>query len=80
MHIEFKVGEHVFLKVKDKIISMRLGNYLKLEAQYCGPFEIIERIGLVACMLILPATMCIHNVFHAFFLKNYFPNANRVID
>ena len=41
---EFKVGYHVFLKVKSNRSSLKLGNYSKLAARYCGPFEILERI------------------------------------
>jgi hypothetical protein len=62
--IDFKVGEHVFLIVKAKRSSLRLGSCPKLAVRYCGPFEILEKIGLVAYILSLPASMCIHNVFH----------------
>jgi hypothetical protein len=44
---------------------MKLGNFTKLTTRFCGPFEILERIGPVACMLALPASMTVHNVFHA---------------
>jgi hypothetical protein len=44
-HKEFKVGDHVFLRVKANKRSLKLGNCSKLVAQYCGPFEILERIG-----------------------------------
>ena len=44
---EFQVGEHVFLKVIAKKSSLRLGNCKKLVARFCGPFEILRRIGLV---------------------------------
>jgi hypothetical protein len=47
-HREFKVGDHVFFKVKANIIFLKLGNYSNLETIYCGPFEILERIGLVS--------------------------------
>jgi hypothetical protein len=40
-HREFKVGDHVFLKVKDNKSSLKLGNCSKLAACYCGPFEIL---------------------------------------
>jgi hypothetical protein len=79
-HKEFKVGDHVFLKVKAKRSSPKLGNCSKMVARYCGPFEILERIGIVAYMLSLPASMCIHNVFHVSLLKKYVPDANHVID
>jgi hypothetical protein len=79
-HREFKVGEHVFLKVKANRSSLKMGNYSKLEARFCGPFEILERIGSVAFMLALPASMIAHNVFYVSFLKKYIPDANHVID
>jgi hypothetical protein len=37
-HRDFKVDDHVFLKVKERCSSMKLGNLSKLEAHYCGPF------------------------------------------
>jgi len=80
MHREFKVGEHVFLKVKSKKSSLKLGIFSKLAARYCGTFDILERIVPIACMLSLPTSMCIHNLFHVSFLKKYVPGANHVID
>jgi hypothetical protein len=80
MHREFKVGDHVFLKVKAKKGSLKLGNCSKLVARYCGLFEILERIGPVAYMIALPASMYVHNVFHVSLLKKYIPDANHVID
>jgi hypothetical protein len=40
-HREFKVGDHVFLKVKANKSSLKLENYSKLTAHYYGPFEIL---------------------------------------
>jgi hypothetical protein len=79
-HREFKVGDHVFLKVKANRSSLKLGNCSKLAARYCGPFEILERIGPVAYMIALAASMYVHNVFHVSLLKKYIPGANHVID
>jgi hypothetical protein len=79
-HREFKVGDHVFLKVKANRSSLKLGSCAKLAARFCGPFEILERIGPVAYMLALPASMTVHNVFHVSLLKKYVPDANHVID
>jgi hypothetical protein len=79
-HGEFKVGDHVFLKVKANRSSLKLGNYSKLAAHYYGPFEILERIGPVAYMIELPASMFFHNIFHVSLLKKYIPDANHVID
>jgi hypothetical protein len=80
IHKEFKVGDHVFLKVKANRSSLKLGNCAKLEARFCGPFEILERIGLAAYMLALPASMTIHNVFNVSLFKKYILDANNVID
>ena len=74
------MGDHVFLKVKANISSLKLGKCLKLAAKYCGSFEIIERIGPVAYMIALPESVSVHNVFHVSFLEKYIPDANHVID
>jgi hypothetical protein len=74
------VGDHVFLKVKANITSLKLRNCSKLATKYCGPFEILERIGPIDYMLALPASMIVHNVFHVSFLKKYILGANHVID
>jgi hypothetical protein len=79
-HMEFKVGDHVFLKVKANKSSLKLGNCSKLAAHYCGPFEILERIGPVVYMIALHASMSVHNVFHVSLLKKYIHDASHVID
>jgi hypothetical protein len=79
-HREFKVGDHVFLKVKANRSFLKLGNFSKLVAHYCGPFEILERIGPMAYMISLPASMCVNNLFHVSLLKKYIHDANHVID
>jgi hypothetical protein len=77
---EFKVGEHVLLKVKFKKRSLKLGSCSKLAARLCGPFEILDIIGPIAYMLALPASMNVHNVFHVSLLKKYVHDPNHVID
>jgi hypothetical protein len=74
------VGDHVFLKVKENRSSMKLGSCSKLAARFCGPFQILERIGPVAYMLSLSTSIIVHNVFHVSLLKKYIPNANHAID
>ena len=66
---EFQVGEHVFVKVKPKKRSFKLGSCAKLAPRYCGMFEISARVGLVACQLALPLNIRIHNVFYISILK-----------
>jgi hypothetical protein len=79
-HREFKVGDHVFLKVKANISSLKLGNCSMLAAHYCGLFEILERIGPVDYMIALLASMSVHNLFHVSLLKKYILDSNHVID
>jgi hypothetical protein len=79
-HREFKVGDHVFLKVKSERSSLKLGSCPKLVARYCGPFEVLERIVPIAYMIVLPTSMRIHSMFHVSLLKKYVPNHNHVID
>jgi hypothetical protein len=79
-HREFKVGDHVFLKVKANRSSLKLGNCSKLAACYCGSFDILEMIGPIAYMIAFHASMSIHNVFHVSFLKKYISDANHFID
>jgi hypothetical protein len=76
---EYKVGEHVILKVKPKKISLNLGSCTKLAAIFCGPFEILDKIGSVAYMFALLGSMNVHNVFHVSFLKKYVHDPNHVI-
>jgi hypothetical protein len=66
-HLEFQVGDHVYLKVKARKRSLKLGNYAKLAPRFCGPFKILTRIGPVAYQLALLANLRIHNVFQFLF-------------
>ena len=47
-HVEFGVGEYVFLKVSPMRGVMRFGKKGKLAPRYVGPFEIVDRVGDVA--------------------------------
>jgi hypothetical protein len=44
-HKEFKVGDHMYLRVKPKRSSLRMGMCAKLAPHYCGPFEVLEKWG-----------------------------------
>ena len=68
---EFHVGDHVYLKVKPKNSTLILGKYKKLEPMYCGPFEILAKLGPVAYQLALPPNIKVHNVFHVSILTRY---------
>ena len=38
---EFNVGDHVYLKVREKKSPLKIGSCAKLSLRYCGPFEVI---------------------------------------
>jgi hypothetical protein len=79
-HMEFQVGDNVYLKVKARKSSLKLGNCSKLAPRFYGPFEILARIGPVAYQLAFPANLRIHNVFHVSFLKKYIHDPTHMID
>ena len=69
--LEFKVGDHVFLKVMPKRGVVRFGKRRKLSPRFIWPFEILERIGVVAYQLALPPSMSgVHEVFHVSMLES----------
>ena len=70
--LEFKAGEHVFLKVSPCRGIRRFGLKGKLSQRYIGPFEVLERVGSVAYRLALPPQLAhVHNVFHVSVLRGY---------
>lgn len=79
MFKEFQVGEHVYFHIKPKKSSLRIGSCAKLAPWYYGSFEILGRIGLVACRLALPPIVKVHDVFHISFLKRYIKVVDHVI-
>jgi hypothetical protein len=79
--LSFEVGDHVFLKVSPSKGIMRFGIKGKLSPRFIGPFEILERIGLVAYRLALPPSFGgIHDVFHVSMLKKYVYNPSHIIE
>ncbi|GJZ89235.1 putative reverse transcriptase domain-containing protein [Tanacetum coccineum] len=63
-------GDHVLLKVSPWKGADRFGKKGKLAPRYVGPFEITERIGLIAYRLRLPQELNgVHDMFHVSNLK-----------
>jgi hypothetical protein len=50
-----------------------------LEPSFCGPFEVLARIGTMSYQLALFANLKIHNFFHVSLLKKYIHDPNRII-
>ena len=77
---DFSVGDHVYLIVREKKSSLKLGSCAKMSPRYRGPFEVLERIGPVAYRLAFLASTRAHNVFHVSLLKKYVHDPNHVIN
>ncbi|GJV93332.1 hypothetical protein Tco_1541145 [Tanacetum coccineum] len=68
--LEFEVGDRVMLKVSPWKGVIRFGKKGKLAPRYVGPFEILERVDLVAYRLRLPEELSgVHDTFHVSNLK-----------
>ena len=70
----------MFIKVRPKKSSLRLGSCAKLVARYHGPSEILSRIGQVDYQLALPPNLRVHNIFHISVLKKYVHDATHVVN
>ena len=79
--LEFEVGDHVFLKVVPKRGVVKFGKRGKLSSRFIWLFEILERVGTVACRLDLPPSMSgVHEVFQVSMLQKYTPDPAHVVD
>ena len=75
------MGDHVFLKVMPKRGVIRFGKRGKLAPRYIGPFEVLERVGIVEYQLALPRSLSsVHEVFHVSMLRKYTPDPAHVVD
>ena len=79
--LEFKAGDHVFLKVMPKRGVIRFGKRGKLSPGYIGPFEVLERVGAVAYRLALPPSLSsVYEVFHIFMLQKCTSDPTHIVD
>ena len=60
---------------------IRFGKRGKLSPRYIGPFEVLERVGVVAYRLALSASLSsVHEVFHVSILWKYPPDPTHIVD
>ncbi|XP_073300552.1 uncharacterized protein [Primulina huaijiensis] len=79
--VEFNVGEKAYVKVSPMRGVFRFSNAGKLNPRYVGPFEILKKVGTLACRLALSPSMSrIHNVFHVSQLRRYIPDPSHVLE
>jgi hypothetical protein len=76
---EFKMGDHVYLRINPRRSSLKMGACAKLAPQYCGPFGVLDRVGPIAYRIALSPIVKAHNVFHVSLLKKYVHDANHII-
>jgi hypothetical protein len=77
----YEVGDKVFLRVKPHKSSIKFGKGSKLSPRFVGPFEVVEKKGLVAYRLALPDSLRrMHDVFHVSILRHYISDPSHVID
>jgi transposase InsO family protein len=80
-HLEFQEGDHVWLRVSPVRGVHRFGVSGKLSPRYIGPFQIQNRVGLVAYELGLPPALSrVHPVFHVSQLRKYVRDPSHCID
>ncbi|GJX95422.1 hypothetical protein Tco_0351220 [Tanacetum coccineum] len=76
------IGPELVLETTDKVVSswkgvVHFGRKGKLAPRYVRPFEILERIGLVAYRLrLLEELNSVHDTFHVLNLKKCLTDAN----
>jgi len=79
--LEFRAGEHVFLKISPTKRVIWFDTCEKLSPRYIGPFEILDHAGDVAYRLILPPSLeGMHNIFHISQLRKYVRDESHIID
>ncbi|GKC49525.1 putative reverse transcriptase domain-containing protein [Tanacetum coccineum] len=68
--LEFSVGDQVLLEVSPWKGVVRFGKKGKLAPRFVGPFQIVEKVGLVAYRLrLLEELNDVHDTFHVLNLK-----------
>jgi hypothetical protein len=68
----YEVGDRLFLWVKPHKISIKFGKGDKIPPRFMGPFEIVEKKGLMAYRLVLPnSSRHMYDVFHVSILRHY---------
>ncbi|XP_059077983.1 uncharacterized protein LOC131876567 [Cryptomeria japonica] len=78
---QFSAGDKVFLRVRLHKSPICYGKGSNLALHFVGPFEVLERIGLVAYCLAFSSNLSrIQDVFHISILRSYFVDVTHVLD
>lgn len=77
---EYQVGDHVYVRIRAKRSTLQWNGCTKLAPWFCGPFQILARVGPVAYQLTLPSHIQVHNVFHVSILKRYVYDPKHIVN
>ena len=78
--IKFQVRDHVFLRVNPVTSGGRALKCRKLTPRFVRPFEIIEKVEVVAYQIALPPSLSnLHDVFHVSQLRKHVNDVSHVI-
>jgi hypothetical protein len=70
--VEYQVGDWVWLRLNQRAAAtIRSEAPSKLAPKFFGPYEVLEKVGVVSYRLHLPPKSRIHNAFHAAFHNVY---------
>ena len=79
--LEFRTGDHVFLRISPTKGVIWFGTRGKLSPRYIGPFKILDHVGDVAYRLALLASLeGVHNVFHISQRRKYVKDESHIPD
>lgn len=70
------MGDKVFLNLTPQRSILTLEKPKTLSSKFCGPFDIIRRVGLFPYEMKLPKDKIIHNVVHVSLLRKYVLDPN----
>ena len=79
--MEFQVRDYVFLKVLPWKRFFCFAKRGKLNPKFIGPFEILERIDIMAYWVALPTSFLrLYDVFYVSVLRKYMVDPSYVLD
>ena len=77
---QFETSDLVILKISPWKGVFRFGKRGKISRRFIGPYEIVSKVGPLACKLKLPPELSrIHDTFHVSMLRKYIPDPSHVL-
>ncbi|RDX96629.1 hypothetical protein CR513_20687, partial [Mucuna pruriens] len=78
--LEFKEGDHIFLKVSSTTDIGRDIKVIQLNPHFIGPFQILQKFRPMVYRISFPASLSnVHDVFHVSQLRKYVAVPSHII-